>query len=311
MDEGLTAATREGSPEERLWAATSDFLDVLPPALQDAAYRAAIVHWFDADVLRVLLDEPEATDADEFYRSLRTFPFVEEYIGRGHNVHSQTRRVMLDHLWRSSRDFYRDVSALAAAHFRRPFEETGEGDVTALVESAYHLVVADEPEGIGLADALLEVSLTSAAFEFANGLVETLQEQLGAGRASPALGWHIVAWRARIAASTGSYEQAVRLAAEVEAIEDVPAALRGEMALVAGTCLTVLERFEAAERWLRRAREHEEPGAVEAAENLAAPGAPLLRAQRPRRGRAGVHRRAGRIRAAAAAAAPRRGGGTG
>jgi tetratricopeptide (TPR) repeat protein len=266
----LTARTGEGGADERRWAMTADFLDSLPRTLQDAAYRAAIVHWFDPDVLRAVLDEPDATDADEFYRRLQTFPFIEDYVGRGHNVHSLVRGAVLDHLWRSRRDFYRDVSARAAAHFGRPFEETGEGDFTDLIEAAYHLVVADEPEGIGLAGDLVDGALASVAFDLANGLVETLQEQLDAGRVSPVLGWHLLAWRARVAAGTGSHEDAIRFAAEVEAIDEVPAALRGGMALLAATSLMEVGQFEEAERWVRRAREHEEPGTLEAARNLAA-----------------------------------------
>ena len=269
-DARLTAATPPGSPEERAWTTTADFLDSLPPALKDATLRAAIVHWFDADVLRALLEEGADPPADELYRSLRTFPFVEEYVRRGHNVHSLVRGAILGELWRSRRDFYRDVSALAVAHFQRPFVETGEGDVTDLIESAYHLVVVDEAEGIALAAELFDALLASAAFDSANGLVETLQEQLDGERASPELDWRLVAWRARIAAGTGIHEEAVRLATEVESIDDAPALLRGGMALVAGTSLAELGRLEQAEGWLRRAREHEQPNAIEAAENLVA-----------------------------------------
>ncbi len=291
MAETLSGA--EGAPisrEARLWLSTEAFLRTFPAQVEDATYRAAILHWFDPDVLRAVSagrpstlrpdPEPDAqvdaqpTDIAEIYRELQSFPFVEDYAERGHNLHSLTRKTILRHLWDQDRTFYREVSQLAADYFSRGLGTDEGAEFVDMVEHAYHLLVADEDEGMAVANTLISLVGDYGQFEFSHALVEAVQEHVDAGRVSDELRWQLTLWRARDANAARRHEDAIRLAAQIDTVDwpPAPTRLKGELARFAADSLTALSRFDEAYDWLQRARRYEQPGTSDATLNSAGLG---------------------------------------
>jgi tetratricopeptide (TPR) repeat protein len=142
MSDDLLARLRTAaSEEERDWLVTEALLASLPNELRQAAWAAAVPHWFDARMLASLLErEPEECAA--LYADLQSLPFVEPFEARGgYNVHVATRVAMLEKLWDERRDEYAALSARAAATF------AGSDEAETRIEEIYHLLIADPDAG--------------------------------------------------------------------------------------------------------------------------------------------------------------------
>jgi tetratricopeptide (TPR) repeat protein len=177
-DDLLARLQAAESAEERDWLVTETLLESLPAELRQAAWAAAVPHWFDASILAALLDrEPEECAA--LYADLQALPFVEPFEARGgQNVHEVTRTAMLAKLWSERRDEYRALSARAAATF-------ADGDEPEMrIEEIYHLLVADPDAG---AAALYEQGWKwhdppLIAYDRVYALAGAALEHAGAGR---------------------------------------------------------------------------------------------------------------------------------
>ena len=183
-DDFLTRLQAARSEEERGWLVTQALLDSLPPALRQAAWAAAVPHWFDADILAALLQRP-AGECAALYAELQNLPFVEPFEARrGHNVHEVTRAALLDHLWRERRDEYRTLSARAADYFARRDEPEWQ------IERTYHLLVSEPERG---ADALWRLGAewnNTFQHHLVFALAQAGVEQADAGRTQGrARGW--------------------------------------------------------------------------------------------------------------------------
>jgi tetratricopeptide (TPR) repeat protein len=142
--------------EDRSWIVTESLLSTLPNNLASLVWAAAIPHWFNEEVLKVMLPELDEQIGD-LYAQLNTLPFVESF--RGHwkgpeeyleadsesclhsrenfNIHELTRRKMLEN-WgeRDREDFYR-LSKNAASYF----EGKAQHNQIDKIEWIYHLVL--------------------------------------------------------------------------------------------------------------------------------------------------------------------------
>ena len=140
-DDLLARLQAAESAEERDWLVTEALLESLPAELRQAAWAAAVPHWFDASILAALLEKPPEECA-ALYTELQTLPFVEPFEARaGHNVHEVTRTAMLARLWNERRDEYVALSRRAAATF------AGGDEPETCIEEIYHLLIASPDAG--------------------------------------------------------------------------------------------------------------------------------------------------------------------
>ena len=185
------------------------YLSSLPPDVADAAFRASILRWFDAQVLGQVLGVScvsslgaSATAAgrppEEIDRRLQDLPFAEPFPGHGHSFHERTRKALLDHLWHKEHDFYRAVSARARDYFQECWDrqiksdEDGEPDsiqivLDLLVEILYHDAIANEsePEAIARIDEVIESLFRDQLSGIYHALILAISEHAEAGRLTP------------------------------------------------------------------------------------------------------------------------------
>lgn len=105
---------------------------------------AALLHWFDADLLELML-EVSADEALERLEALKTLPFVERY-RRGselQNVHEATRLGWRRQMAHKNPEGFRGLSNRAAACFAEDRTPVGR------IEHIYHLLCADPDRGVG------------------------------------------------------------------------------------------------------------------------------------------------------------------
>jgi tetratricopeptide (TPR) repeat protein len=114
-------------------------------ALRAAMDGAALLHWFDADLLEKMLNISTA-EALERLEALKSLPFVERY-RRGesgselHNVHEATRLGWRRQLARENPDSFRGLSIRAAACFADDRMPIGR------IEYIYHILCGDPERG--------------------------------------------------------------------------------------------------------------------------------------------------------------------
>lgn len=112
------------------------------PRLREAFEAAAIPHWFDAQVLSVLLeaDLPESAD---LYEQLKTLPMVESFEARnGHNVHEATRLAVRRRMKQESPERFQALSARAAGCWSSEEPEFR-------IETIFHRLSAEPSAGVG------------------------------------------------------------------------------------------------------------------------------------------------------------------
>ncbi len=113
----------KGDPHAQAALAAEFALTTRPPAehppLRAALDAAAVLHWFDANLLARMLERPEA-DVARLVEALKSFTFVERYrrgAGHLHNVHEATRLGWRKRLAAEQPARFRELSARAAACF--------------------------------------------------------------------------------------------------------------------------------------------------------------------------------------------------
>ena len=188
LDElGQALAAVADDPQARSAVAAEFLLRSRPPdeqtALAAAFDAAAVLRWFDAELLARVLQIPPATAAERL-RQLRALPFIEPYRSGAHelvNVHESTRLGWRSKLARETPERFRALSAAAAACFADDQTPAGR------IEWIYHLLSADGESG---ADALetIDQEWTGRAhpaqrYALATALSELEANGLLAGRA--------------------------------------------------------------------------------------------------------------------------------
>ena len=135
LEELLARVNQAETEADRQWILLELQLSQMPEDLVSMLWAAAVPHWFDGAILAAL--RPELAErAEELYGQLQELTFVEEFAGRGHNVHELTRDVLLGKLWAEQRGEFLELSRRAADYF---FGLDGDGD--AEVEACYHEVL--------------------------------------------------------------------------------------------------------------------------------------------------------------------------
>lgn len=213
----LDGLTGDMTRKEIAWQMTRDYFASLPPAVEDAAYRAAVVHWFNVDILGALLgteslphlqsalQSATPPDVRTLYEQVQQLLFVEVYPDHGYNFHDLTREAILDYLWHEQRDYYRQVSDRAAEYFFTRFESNEAIDWSDLAEWLYHLLIVDEEEALDEAEAVLDQLAAQADMAPRHALVQVLEEHANAGRLSPENVIWIRFWRLQTAYYGSNY----------------------------------------------------------------------------------------------------------
>ncbi len=137
-DDTLTRLKKAGG-EEWEWLLLQMLLKSLKPSQQEAVWAAAIPHWFDLPFLAAVLDKPEVEEFDE----LITLSFVEQFPGRGYNIHQRSRELLLNKLWQEDQDKFRDLSLRAAEYC----EDQDQSETHWRTEAVYHFLVGEPDEG--------------------------------------------------------------------------------------------------------------------------------------------------------------------
>ncbi len=80
--------------EERGAIILMSFIDRQNEGIREAIFAASCLSWFDEDYLGYVLENTGNKIVQELYE----FPFVEEFTGRGHNLHESVRHILTKHL---------------------------------------------------------------------------------------------------------------------------------------------------------------------------------------------------------------------
>ncbi len=154
----------------------------LPDKLSTAVLAAAVPHWFDYEFLNALLDGNQALDTDEFTQ-LTELSFVESFPERGWNIHEFTRKLLLDKIWRKTKEKYRETSRRAYAYCQGQNLE----DTVWRIEMIYHLLIHEPDQGTDVMhDMGSEWQNTpNFAYDKVETMVLAASEHAEAGRMDP------------------------------------------------------------------------------------------------------------------------------
>ena len=203
MDKDLIQSMLDQSRSDLLWTSTHNSLAGLSPELENAAYRCAILHWFDADSLKYLMgigrfeklgrniSESKDIDAEKLYRKLQELPFIEMYSDRGHSFHDLTRDVILKKLWEEENSFFKEIS-LGAAQYYYELEAV---ELFYIIEIAYHLMVVEEEIAVNGINDLLESLIDQGQIGEIQALIRAADEHYKNGRLSPEVRQWVEYWR--------------------------------------------------------------------------------------------------------------------
>lgn len=215
----------DGYSGHAVWDATLSALQVQHPAVQDAAVRAAVVHWFDDSMLAALaagsrpaavlgVDDIDGLPRDLLMAAMESLPFVEAYGGERYRLHAQVRQVVLGGLLTRDRGFVDAVSAAAVNELLRRNEAYEGLDADEFLELAYLLLIVDEEQGARLIDDIFagEVEPTTAAR--LDRLMRYIDERREEGRLSDSLLARSTIWSVWTAKASGDYERAATIGEE-------------------------------------------------------------------------------------------------
>lgn len=122
-------------------------LEGVPQEMRPAFEVAAVLRYFNTDVLQALLD---SGDADELYAELRRWPFIRPR-REGLAVHDTMRKIMNEALRVRTPGRFYALHERAAAYYEVRLEKaTGDERVRLMLERLYHRVRADEEAGVRL-----------------------------------------------------------------------------------------------------------------------------------------------------------------
>lgn len=180
--EQLEAADSE---EEREWLLLQMVLHSQPVPIQTAIWAAAIPHWFDLPFLIALLDE---TEREMFFKTgdfetITRLSFVEQFAGKGYNVHERSRALFLNRLWQEERERYLKLSRRAAIYCANQDQTETHWQV----ETVYHQLLSDDATSL---DAFIALGIEWQNDNRAEALIRPILSAAAAGR----LSGEVVAW---------------------------------------------------------------------------------------------------------------------
>lgn len=233
---------KDESHKEILLESTVRYLSSLPDTLENAAYHAAILRWFNEEVLSGILKSDVSVDDEylssssspspaQLYEQLQKLPFTEEYPGRGHSFHELTREIILDYLWKERTDFYRQVSIRAVEYFTRIVEtqtdklnrgeiDQSQSDTGIWVELSYHYLITDVESAVAEIGAFLPDLLSENQMGIYHDMIEAVAEHATGGRLSPDWAPFVEFWRLIEAYSNYDFERLENLALELLKVPD-------------------------------------------------------------------------------------------
>lgn len=174
------------SPEEEI----KILLNSLPKAVSEAAWVAAIPHWFNAEIIAALLPEL-ASQANELYEQLQEQSFVELFQDRGHNIHELTRKRILSLWWGERQAEYRKISKRAERYFSSQIEDIS------LIESAYHYLISPTYNTARTNSQWSEIASRlkiSGRYALAHTLIQNAREHIINGRVPEAMEKLLIEW---------------------------------------------------------------------------------------------------------------------
>jgi NB-ARC domain len=200
MDLLLERIKPDTTTEEKLRALLEVWFGRQSESLSKALYFCSVPHWFDLDFIQVLdFGDPEI-NLEEIYNAISKMPFVEEYPQLGYALNSSIRDTLLDLMWNEDQSRYVDFSNSIAKHLQHiiaretlRLRETKDNLLIKKLERlifeyrqelTYHLLIADEVEGIKCLNELLAAHLLEKRSSQFQSLLRTVSEHGMAGRLS-------------------------------------------------------------------------------------------------------------------------------
>ncbi len=288
MQDLLDTLQAEQSREQFLWEITRVTLSMLPPAVEAAAYRGFILHWFNPQLLTAVMDvgrpshlkEKEASSdeisIETIYEQLQELSFVEAYPERGHNFHDVTRDAVLAYLWREEREFYRAVSQKAAEYFSQGLDADEGIDWEIAIERLYHALITDEETAVAEIDELVADLASVGLAGHCESLVQVIEEHAKADRVSSDTMTLLQYWKLVVAYLNNNLADVEQLAAELLSADDkfVSSAIKAYVRRYLADGLRLAGRYDESQEvyeTLRRELEAFAPGSdlhVEALQGL-------------------------------------------
>lgn len=290
--------------EARLLEDTKDILAQLPPPVVLAVYRAAVLHWFNLELLQSLQGgrlprdlseerlEEDGLTIDQIYEILVTLPFVEPYGGSvpaepyrdSFALHELTRKVVLEFLWKCENEFVRSFSGEAAELFHVLQTANNTDAFVYMLEWLYHLLLSDEQKALSELQDRITQADRKGQFGQLHSLARMPGEHASAGRLSSSAAQWADVLLARSLVLAGESEEAEEILQRVRRQDDYRLAPLGSARVNATLTLADVradnERYsEAKDLYDEAARELSAEESVERRVGAIAGGARMCLAQ--------------------------------
>jgi hypothetical protein len=150
-------------------------LDGVPPEVRDVFQAAAIVRFFNADILSELLGRDAGTD----YSLLQDWPFIRPR-REGFAVHDAMREWISEELRQRTPKRYSEMHRRAAEYHRaRMLETVGEANEVHSLECVFHLIhTGSEVDAVQVSRSAIEVGVSAHLSEFPTRMLALLDDSL-------------------------------------------------------------------------------------------------------------------------------------
>src|SRR5215469_78549 len=191
-------SSSNGSRSDVVRKATLSMLDFQHPAVRDAAIRAAVVHWFDRQMLEALTAISSPTSkpviktstslpSDLLMAAIESLPFVEPYGEAQFRLHADVRQTLLRTSLQEDRALFDAISRAAADELFRRNEINNQLTPDELIELAYLLIGLDEEQGEALVETIFNSQAGPVTAAILDRLMSYIDELYQGGRLSDRL----------------------------------------------------------------------------------------------------------------------------
>jgi tetratricopeptide (TPR) repeat protein len=152
MTELTDRITSEMSEEEVLGVILDEIMARAAPDVAEAIRFCAIPHWFNEEIIAWLRGEglKPSPRSGEILAALTELTFVGPYHDRGWAYHENVRDLLLRRWRERDGEEFKELSGQAAGYFAQKAEAATDEERDEWVrEQMYHLLVADEEQGLG------------------------------------------------------------------------------------------------------------------------------------------------------------------
>ena len=143
--------------------------------------RSALPHWFDKNILNVLLDDKIKTPIENITKKLLTLSFVKVRADKTYVLHEQVRERLLA-IWHSEREKEYLVLSKRLCEYFNQTNKRRKNTFVIRAEALYHHLVADPKEGLIQFQNEIENKLEQWQLTKVEHLLQLGQEQLWALR---------------------------------------------------------------------------------------------------------------------------------